>query len=432
MEGTIPAAATVSFDELVSGFSESVGYERAESVVAESAESVGVDACDEYDIRTAETICECIESSYDNPLGVVASTLRNQLRLRRIESDETADGSQRVDIASLFTRTGDAVAEVEFEAGTPVVRRTNPSFGETFGLGVEAAGESLVELGVPPANDRLETLISRVHDGDDIDVEVEHDDRDFRLRGVGLLRDGTVDRAYFAYTDITERKARERDLRRQNEHLDAFASVVSHDLRNPLSIAKGYLELSREEGEVPYGEEIAEAHERIDHIIGEMLALARHGRTIEEPSPVYVGRTAQSAWSNVATDAATLELESGTERRIHSDRERLLHLFENLFRNSVEHGTPGAAPASDAKVADLTVRVGLDDGRLYVADDGPGVSLERREEVFEAGTTESDDGTGLGLFIVKQVAEAHDWRVELAESADGGARFEFHGVERVD
>jgi signal transduction histidine kinase len=117
---------------------------------------------------------------------------------------------------------------------------------------------------------------------------------------------------------------------------------------------------------------------------------------------------------------------------VEGDPDRLLHVFENLFRNAVEHGGP-----------DVTVRVGpisrpaFEAGKnvgsgFFVADDGPGIPEERRETVFEAGHTTHSEGTGLGLSIVEQFVEAHGWSIRVTESADGGARFEVTGVPGVD
>jgi len=66
-------------------------------------------------------------------------------------------------------------------------------------------------------------------------------------------------------------------LSRQNERLEAFASIVSHDLRNPLNVAAGELELAREEYESEHLDAIARAHERMDTLISELLTVARHG-----------------------------------------------------------------------------------------------------------------------------------------------------------
>jgi signal transduction histidine kinase len=95
-------------------------------------------------------------------------------------------------------------------------------------------------------------------------------------------------------------------------------------------------------------------------------------------------------------------------------------LFENLFRNCVEHGVDDASG--------LSVTVGpLPDG-FYVADDGVGVPEAERDHVVEFGYTTTDDGTGIGLGIVEDVATAHGWTVTVTESEDGGARFEFRNV----
>lgn len=73
----------------------------------------------------------------------------------------------------------------------------------------------------------------------------------------------------------------------------------------------------------------------------------------------------------------------------------------------------------------------LPDG-FHVADDGPGIPEEARERVFESGYSTVEDGTGFGLNIVAEIAEAHGWDVDIDESRAGGARFEFTGVEIVD
>jgi signal transduction histidine kinase len=90
-------------------------------------------------------------------------------------------------------------------------------------------------------------------------------------------------------------------------------------------------------------------------------------------------------------------------------------LFENLFRNAVEHGG-----------SDVTITVGaLPDG-FYVEDDGDGFPEGAASEVFDAGFTTAADGTGFGLAIVSEIVEAHDWSIEATEGTDGGARFEIH------
>jgi PAS domain S-box-containing protein len=226
-------------------------------------------------------------------------------------------------------------------------------------------------------------------------------------------------RVYVIGTDITEQKQRERELERQNERLDAFASVVSHDLKGPLSVASGRLELASEECDSDHLDAIADAHGRMSALIEELLNLARQGEPVGETEPVDLGVLPERCWGTVATADATLRV--AAEAGIRADPSRLRQLFENLYRNAVEHGA-----------RDVTVTVGETDGGFYVADDGPGIPPDDREDVFEAGYSTTNEGTGFGLSIVKEVAEAHGWEVGVTEAADGGARFEFTGVEFVE
>jgi signal transduction histidine kinase len=103
-----------------------------------------------------------------------------------------------------------------------------------------------------------------------------------------------------------------------------------------------------------------------------------------------------------------------------ADGERLQQLLENLFRNAIDHGG-----------SDVTIRVGaLDDASgFYISDNGTGIAEEKRGEVFESGYSTAQDGTGFGLAIVEEIADAHEWSVRVTESAEGGARFEIAGVE---
>ncbi|MFC7176154.1 PAS domain S-box protein [Halosegnis marinus] len=216
--------------------------------------------------------------------------------------------------------------------------------------------------------------------------------------------------------DVSERRERERALERQNDRLERFADIVSHDLRSPLAVARGRLELGRETGDDEHLAAVGRAHDRMESLVDDLLELAREGDRAMEPEPVALADVVEACWRNVETDGAALRV--GTEATIRADPGRLRQLLENLLRNAVEHGDHG-----------VTVTVGdLPDG-FYLADDGPGIPEAERDRVFETGHTTADDGTGLGLAIVRETAEAHGWRLTVTESDGGGARFEFRGVE---
>ena len=254
-----------------------------------------------------------------------------------------------------------------------------------------------------------------------------------RVSVAPICEGGSVSEWVGFQEDITAFKRREAALERQNDRLDSFASIVSHDLRNPLNVAQGRVDLARElAGDPEHLDAAADALDRIESIVEHTLTLAREGETVGDPEPVSVAAVAADSWETVDTASASLSVES--EREILADPDRLRNLFENLVRNSVEHGSTGSGsePGDGADRAGdgVRIRVGdLPDG-FYVEDDGPGIPEGVRDDLFEPGRSAVDGNTGFGLAIVQEIATAHGWTVEAIDAADGGARFEVRGVAR--
>ena len=227
--------------------------------------------------------------------------------------------------------------------------------------------------------------------------------------------DGAVDRVVCGVRDMTAIKNSERELERQNRRLSEFASIVSHDLRNPLNVVGGSIDLAEETGEEIHFERARRGVSRMEQLIDDLLSLARSGEGIDTTETVDLTALATECWDNLPTEEATLLVE--TDQRVVADRSRLIQLFENLFRNSVEHGG-----------STVTITVGgLADG-FFIDDDGPGIAAPDRDRVFDRGYSTRREGTGLGLAIVTQIASAHGWEVELADT-DVGTRIELTGVE---
>jgi signal transduction histidine kinase len=219
--------------------------------------------------------------------------------------------------------------------------------------------------------------------------------------------------------DVTEKKKRRQKLERQNERLEEFASVVSHDLRNPLQVAYGRLGMVQEDCDSEHIDHVMQALDRMDRLIENVLKLAREGNEIGETEPVVLADVTKDCWQNIATPEAELIIDS--DREIQTDRSRLQQLLENLLGNAIEHGD-----------SDVTVSVGVMEDGFYVADTGPGIPEGDRESAFEAGYSTSEEGVGFGLRIAEQIADSHGWEIGVTESEQGGARFEFTDVEFVD
>jgi PAS domain S-box-containing protein len=272
---------------------------------------------------------------------------------------------------------------------------------------------------------RLETTFARA-DGSTFPVEVH-------VRRIDVQGE---DRFLASSRDISERKAYERRIERENERLDEFASIVSHDLRNPLNVLSGYLRLARETGTDSYFDRCERALDEMERLIEDVLALAKQGEAVGSFERVHLGELA-AGYSNDAfgsasgedpfggdvgdrgEEAAPIEVAVEADGEICADPGRVRQLLGNLFRNAAEHG------------GERVVVGDLPDG-FYVEDDGPGIDPDEREKVFESGYSTSETGTGFGLSIVQRIAEAHGWEVAVTAGDGGGARFEFTGVDRPE
>ena len=223
---------------------------------------------------------------------------------------------------------------------------------------------------------------------------------------IGILRDMSACQKYRS----------ERD--RQHNRLKEVLSVISHDIRTPLQAAHGAVERARDRGREEDFDRLERAINRTERLVDEVLTLANHGERVEETNRVNAAELARQCWNRLESEAATLEI--AEEVVINANSDRLRHLLQNLLANALRHGE-----------TDVTVRLGrLNDRQgFYVADDGPGIPKDIREDVFDPGYTTADAGTGFGLSIVKQAVAAHGWDITVTESRANGARFEITGVD---
>ncbi|OYR45776.1 HAMP domain-containing sensor histidine kinase [Halorubrum sp. Eb13] len=219
------------------------------------------------------------------------------------------------------------------------------------------------------------------------------------------------------------------EAERQRRRLEAFTSGVSHDLRNPLTVAQGRIELARREGDVGHVDDAAAAIDRTFELIDDLLTLAKQGERPRELDSVELSDLAERCWANVATGDATLVVDG--DRRLLAHPSRLKQLLENLFRNAVDHGGDDVTVfVGDISPMYTTTRAETDlPTGFFVEDDGRGISQDECEDVFDVGYTTAEGGTGFGLNIVREVANAHGWEVSVSEGTRGGARFEITGAE---
>jgi signal transduction histidine kinase len=213
-----------------------------------------------------------------------------------------------------------------------------------------------------------------------------------------------------------ERERHHAALEAQNRRLDEFAELLAHDIRGPLTAARGYTELVAEtvpEGEAKDLQTALDALDCIDDLIAGALSMSRQGGDVGKREPVELGAVARSAWDTV-DPAGTLLV--ADDRTVAADRSLLERLFESLFQH-VDDRCPAA----------VTVTVRGIEGGFSVADDGPTIPPETADTLF--GDEVDSRRIQFSLLMVERVVSGHGWegRVEVED----GTRFVFSGVGDV-
>ncbi|WP_135304720.1 PAS domain S-box protein [Haloarcula amylovorans] len=264
--------------------------------------------------------------------------------------------------------------------------------------------------------------ITRAANGEYVRAEIPHQSSDGDVAVIDAMLepvrdDGDVVAIVPSGHDITEQKEYEQRLEAQNERLEGFASMLAHELRNPVTIGQIYVHQLTADADEEALEHITEAFDRIEDMIDVMLVVARSEEAVGERSPVDLAEVARASWATVDAPDATLEVT--IDKTVQADETYMQHVFRNLFENAVTHGSPT-----------VTVSVGRLPTGFYVADDGSGIPAADRDAVFDAGFTTAAEqgGTGMGLAFIQELAGVYGWDCAVTESAAGGARFEFTDV----
>jgi PAS domain S-box-containing protein len=406
-----PESDLERFDEVITGLIADDDRE-VETVEATLETADGEDVPIEVSLTILEE-----DGEFQGTIGVVRDITERKRRERELLEYQTIVQALPDEVAILntegnltrvippsgqeLTTTGYEVDELE---GEPVTKVMPDEHVET--------GAELIEELVTTGKERVSFEMELIHKNG---TRLEREDH------LALVRDpsdGSIVGTVGVLRDIEERKAYERALEERNERLEEFASIVSHDLRNPLNVAKGRLDLAVSESDSEHLDIAIDSIERMETLIEDLLTLAREGEDISEIEPVDLERVSNLSWGHVSAPAASLDV--GDLGEVMADENRLQQLLENLYRNAIDHGSE-----------DVSLRVEAIEGGFAVEDDGPGIPPEERDRVFETGYT-GGDGTGFGLAIVERVVDAHGWDVTVTEGRDGGARFEITGVERPD
>ncbi|WP_170977329.1 PAS domain-containing protein [Halorussus salinisoli] len=352
------------------------------------------------------------DGEIDEWIGMASDITERKRRERALEESERRYRTLAENFPNGAVTVYDEDLRIELTQGS-VLGETLPSRNQLEDRRVaEVYPENILE--------DLEPLLRAAIEDRETDSDVfEFGGRNWRVWATPLRdADGDVFAGLSFAQDITEQVEREQELELRTERLNQFASMLAHELRNPVTIGQIYSQQLPDDTDAEAVEYVTEAFDRIEDIIDVMLVLTRNHDAIGERAPVALNEEAQAAWADVDAPDAVLNIE--IDQTIQADETYIRHLFRNLLENAVEHGG-----------RDVTITVGELPTGFYVADDGVGIPPEERDTVFDEGYTTAAEsgGTGLGLAFVREVADVYDWTCAVTESAADGARFEFTNID---
>jgi signal transduction histidine kinase len=246
------------------------------------------------------------------------------------------------------------------------------------------------------------------------------------LRGLASARAEEVRRLN---AELEERvRDRTQQLAASNEHLQRFASFLSHELKQPLSSQAVWIDLlaSRlggvDQESRHYLAELRGSALRMRDLLAAQLALAASD-TARPSAPVELTALARGVLQALKPEleAAGAQVELEPLATVSGDAEQLRQLLRNLVENAIKYRS-----AERPLRIRIHARDADDDAAIFVEDNGRGLSPDQRERIFEPSVRLAPDGVagdGLGLALCRSIAARHDGSIEVQSEPDAGATF---------
>ncbi len=361
----------------------------------------------------------------------VTEKKRNAAQISRSESLFT----------QLFHNLPMAVAMLD-ESGK--VTEVNKGFEEMFGYKKhELEGQNLNDFIVPEGlHDEGIGLNNLIASNQVVTVESVRKHRsgsmiNVILCGVPVMFENKTIGIYGVYFDISDRKKVEEELKIRNAELDNFVYKVSHDLRAPLSSVLGLVNLSRMEGNTDNPMEyigiIGEKVKALDNFIGDVLSHSKNLKMEVNISHVDLSKIIEQTF----TELGYLEGAQQMKRFVkiegidfYSDHWRVSEIFRNLISNSIKYRQ------TDTDQSEIRVKINVDHlcADINFSDNGIGIkdtSLKRIFEMFYRATDQAE-GSGIGLYIVKNAVEKLGGQIKVSSSPGHGTRFHILLPNRIN
>lgn len=260
---------------------------------------------------------------------------------------------------------------------------------------------------------------------------------DVILCGVPVMFENEAIGIYGVYVDISDRKKVEEELKVRNTELDNFVYKVSHDLRAPLSSVLGLVNLSKLQGNtdnpLEYINIIGEKIQSLDHFISDVLSHSKNLKMDVDICKVDLERIIEQTF----TDLGYLDGARKTKKTVridgiefYSDPWRISEIFRNLVSNAIKY----RKPASDE--SEIVIKINVDQlcADISFADNGIGIKDSSLKRIFEMfyRATDQGEGSGIGLYIVKNAVEKLGGQIKVASSPGEGTRFHILLPNRIN
>lgn len=242
---------------------------------------------------------------------------------------------------------------------------------------------------------------------------------------------------YGVYVDFTDRKKVEEELKVRNTELDNFVYKVSHDLRAPLSSILGLVNLARLPGNtdnpMDYIDIIGEKVEHLDHFIGDVLSHSKNLKMEVTTCKVDLAQIINRTFNELNYLQGAVEMSriikiEGLD--FYSDPWRISEILRNLISNAIKYRK------LDDTTPEITVKILVDHLRAEIsfADNGIGIDETNLAKIFEMfyRATEQSDGSGIGLYIVKNAVDKLGGQITVASQLGFGTRFNIIVPNRIN
>jgi PAS domain S-box-containing protein len=327
---------------------------------------------------------------------------------------------------------------------TGKVTQVNHGFEQMFGYDrTELRGHNLNDFIVPDSlrNEGID-LNNLIASNQVVSIETIRKHRSGNLVsvilcGVPVMLDNQTIGIYGVYVDITDRKRVEEELKIRNTELDNFVYKVSHDLRAPLSSILGLVNLARLPGNtdnpMDYIDIIGEKVQALDHFIGDVLS---HSKNLK--MEVNIGKVdLKQIIEQTFTELGYLEGAKEVTRCLKvegidffSDFWRISEIFRNLISNAIKY----RQLYNDAPEIHIKINVDHLRADISFSDNGIGIDDENLSRIFEMfyRATEQSDGSGIGLYIVKNAVDKLGGQINVASKVGQGTRFNILLPNRIN